>query len=107
MIRGFTAVDVIVPKAAAETLVFGLLNCVVLKALKNSVRNSRLAPSRSRVSGVRLISAMSKFLWSGPKTTPTPLLPKFVATPSLPITGQMAALFGFAGLARRIQLRLK
>src|SRR5262245_21214823 len=107
MIRGFTAVDVIAAKADDETVVPGLLNCVVLKTLKNSARNSMLALSRSGLSGVRLMRAISKFRWSGPKTMPTPLLPKLVATPSLPITGHMAALFGFAGLARRIQLRLK
>ena len=54
MIRGLTAVDEITPKFAAETLAPGGLNCVVLKALKNSVRNSRLAPSRNRLSAVRV-----------------------------------------------------
>src|SRR5215813_4677776 len=103
MIRGLTAVDDIVPKADDVTLVLGLLNCVVLKALKNSARNSRLAPSRNGLRGVRLMSAMSKFLWSGPKTMPTPLLPKAVARPSSPITGQMAA----PAALRRMQLLLK
>src|SRR5262245_9697468 len=88
MIRGLTAVDEITPKFAAETLVLGLLNCVVLKALKNSERNSRLALSPSALSDVRLMSVRSKFLWSGPKTVPTPLFPKAVASPSSPTTGQ-------------------
>src|SRR5215470_9807136 len=79
MIRGFTAVDVIVPKAADETFVLGLLNCVWLKALKNSVRNSMLPLSPRKCNGVRLIMATSELFCPGPTTMPTPLLPKLVA----------------------------
>src|SRR5688500_15170767 len=91
MILGFTEVADITPNVAADTFVPGLANWVVLKALKNSVRNSRLAFSRSRLSDVLLITTRSKFLWSGPETMPTPLLPKAVARPSLPMIFQAAA----------------
>src|SRR5262245_24077918 len=103
MILGLTAVDEITPKVAAETLVLGLLNCVVLKALKNSDRNSRLELSPSALSDVLLMSTRSRFLWSGPKTMPTPLFPKAVARPSSPITGQIAAPVAL----RKMQFRLK
>src|SRR5215467_14157179 len=90
MMRGLTEVDEIMPKVEDVTLVLGLPNCDVLKALKNSVRNSTLAFSRSRLTGVCLMIARSKFRWSGPKAMPTPLLPNAVARPSAPTIGQMA-----------------
>src|SRR5262252_2108259 len=103
MILGLTDVDDITPNVADETLVLGLPNCGVLNALKNSERNSKLAFSRSRPSDVLLIIAISELFWPGPKTMPTPLPPKPVATPSLPIIGQMAPPVAF----RRIQPLLK
>src|SRR5262252_8513443 len=103
MILGLTDVDEITPNVADETLVPGLPNCGVLNALKNSERNSKLAFSRKRRSDVLLMIAMSELFWPGPKAMPTPLLPKPVATPSLPTMGQIAAPAAF----RRIQPLLK
>src|SRR2546426_676187 len=101
--RGFTAVDDITPKAAEETLPLGPLNCGELNALKNSARNSRLPPSPNGRIRVCLIAARSKLRWSGPDTIPTPLLPNAVATPSAPITGQIAV----PAVLRKMQLRVK
>src|SRR3954471_1813 len=103
IIRGFTAVDVIVPNAADETFVLGLLNCVWLNALKNSARNSTLPLSPSRCNGVRLIIATSVLFCPGPSTIPTPLLPKPVARASSPTTVQIAVPAAF----RRMQALLK
>src|SRR5215831_2686379 len=89
--RGLTAVDEMTPNVADETLVPGLLNCGVLNALKNSERNSMFAFSRKLPSDVLLIIAISELFWPGPKTMPTPLSPKPVATPSLPTMGQTGA----------------
>ena len=65
----------------------------VLKALKNSARNSRVLVS---VSGVFLMIEMSKLRWSGPLMIPFPLSPNPVAKPSLPTTGGRV---NWAGLA--------
>src|SRR5439155_26661100 len=85
MIRELTEVDWIWPKLEELASVKGLANCDVLKALNNSVRNSRLEFSPSHPTLVFLIGAISKFRWSGPSTIPTPLFPKSVPMPSAPI----------------------
>src|SRR5262245_20018769 len=92
MIREFTVVAEITPNVDCDALLFGFANCVWLKALKNSVRNSMAPPSPSRRNGVRLMIAMSELFWPGPVTMPKPLAPKLVASPSSPITGQISYL---------------
>src|SRR6266550_3887360 len=65
---------------------FGFENEGVLKALKNSARNSRFLVSPC-ANGIFLVIEISKSCWAGPPTLPMPPLPKPVARPSAPITG--------------------
>src|SRR5262245_38902384 len=63
---------------AVLKVVAGLLNCGWLNALKNSVRNCRVAFSRKPPTVVVLLRAMSQLCWPGPSKTPKPELPKAV-----------------------------
>src|SRR6185369_9127512 len=101
MILGLTDVLVIWPKAADDPLVLGLLNCGVLKALKNSVRNSTFAPSRNQLIAVRLMTAMSELFWPGPTMMPTPLFPKLVPPPAS-INGHAASPFDPVNMQARL-----
>jgi hypothetical protein len=77
MIRGFAAVEVMTPKEGPElTLLFGLLKFAVFVRLKNSARTWMLWDSAK---GNPRSIARSMFLWAGPRTKPSPLLPKSVS----------------------------
>jgi len=64
-------------------VVFGFANCVLLKALKNSARNSRLVSS---VIAVVFLNARSTLCWAGPRSSPDVVFPKPVPLSEL-ITG--------------------
>src|SRR3954471_19710029 len=81
--RGLTDVVLICPKFGALATVVGLLNCAWLKALKNSVRNCSVCPSRI---GNILAIDMSQLFWPGPRTIPPPALPKPVPPVFGPVT---------------------
>src|ERR1700679_2619160 len=105
---GFTLVARICPNVGSgvkdpETAVpalklFGLANCGVLNALKNSARKSK--PKRS-VNRVLFIATISKLRWSGPLTDPTPIFPNAVP-PSAVITGGLAIQATFKKSLRRL-----
>src|SRR5215471_8656296 len=89
MILGLEAVDEITPNAGPDARsLTGKSNLGVLVRLKNSARNCRLLDS---VTGKFRWIPKSRLRWLGPRSMPTPQLPKSV--PSL-ITGGGAKAFG-------------
>src|SRR5580692_10914075 len=95
MMRGLFAVDEIFPNAdPVLSMRLGLEKLGVLVTLKNSMRANR-RPARSSPN-VRC-SARSASRWPGPRTMPTPLLPKSVSPGPLP-NGASGALMNPAGL---------
>src|SRR5881396_2322208 len=85
MNRGFTDVVEMTPNVLELRVVSGPLNWGVLNKLKNSARNSRTLLSED--SATFFAMERSMFCWAGPRTMPTPVLPKAVALPSAPTTG--------------------
>src|SRR5450631_909150 len=82
MMRGLLDLAVIFPKEAPElTVLFGLAKLGVLVTLKNSALKWTLCDSTTRI--VRS-NARSMLRWPGPRTMPTPLLPKSVSEGLVP-----------------------
>ena len=81
----------ILPNAGTPSLnvVSGFPNCVLLKALKNSARNSRAIRS---VNAVVFLMERSTLCWAGPRSSPGLVLPKPVP-PSELITGGVVKQF--------------
>src|SRR6516225_8201648 len=79
----------------------GLANCGVLKALKNSVRKSRLNFSFQKGRVVRFKMAKSKLSCAGPRTAPTGRSPKSVP-PSTVITFGPVRQLGLNQPSRRL-----
>src|SRR6266576_754961 len=76
MYRGGSRVPLITPKPPEPSVVFGFPKWALLKRLKKlaSNLNWRLSPR-----GVDLATAKSQLLRPGPRTCPTPELPKVLA----------------------------
>src|ERR1700733_10430389 len=89
MIRGSPAL-VIPPKLPPDTEAFGLANAVLLKVLKNSLRNCIF--NRSLI-GMFLNRPMSKLSNSGPRNAP------FDSVPKVPVAGRTKD----AGLSQFLQ----
>src|SRR5579859_1079035 len=80
--RGLDTVDEITPKAPLPTVAKSLTGCPnlgVLVKLKNSARNCSELVS---VTLTFLRMARSRFSWLGPRSMPTPQLPKPVPSPT-------------------------
>lgn len=83
--RGATEVLVILPNADGPSLnvVSGFPNCALLKALKNSARNSSATLC---FKAMVFLIARSTLCWAGPRSSPGLVLPKAVP-PSELVTG--------------------
>src|SRR5579864_6115657 len=75
MMRDATDWELMTPYPAL-TDVPGLVNCAVLSALKNSVRNSSVASSRKPPTRVFLSIEISQLNWAGPSRNARLVLPK-------------------------------
>src|SRR5580704_3936578 len=83
MMRGLFDVAVMMPNDAPElTVLLGFAKFDEFVRLKNSARKCRLCYSTI---GIVRSSAISMLRWPGPRTRPTPLLPKSVSADEVPL----------------------